>query len=256
MNSKNKWHDSVPTWEQFELDKAKGFTNLAKSTDYRKKSLELLSSLNQYGFSHKNSWLGVPIIRLPEDILFQQELIAFEKPDLIIEVGVARGGGLLLSASIQELCGINPDVIGIDNKVYPHTIKAISESRYSEHIRILEGNSTGMEVLDSLTQMTTNATKILLVLDSDHSSSHVFNELELYVPILPVGSIVIICDTIIDELPAGTYPNRTWSDGRGPGHGLKLFMEKSRNLILYKQTEVRSLMLSEIRDGVLKKVAQ
>jgi cephalosporin hydroxylase len=256
MNSRNNWHDSVPTWEQFELDKAESFSNLAKSTDYRKKGLELLNSLNQYGFSHKNSWLGVPIIRLPEDILFQQELIAFEKPDLIIEIGIARGGGLLLSASIQELCGINPDVIGIDNKVYPHTIKAISESRYSDHIKILEGNSTEMEVFESLSPMTTSASKILLVLDSDHSSSHVLKELELYVPILPVGSIIIICDTIIDELPAGTYPNRTWSDGRGPRHGLKIFMEKSKSLILYKQTEVRSLILSEIRDGVLKKVVQ
>ena len=256
MNSRNNWHDSVPTWEQFELDKIDIFLNLAKSTDYRQKGLELLNDLNQFGFSHKNSWLGVPIIRLPEDILFQQELIAFEKPDLIIEIGIARGGGLLLNASIQEICGINPNVIGIDNKVYPHTIKAISESRYSNHIKILEGNSTGMEVFNSLTPMTSNASKILLVLDSDHSSSHVLNELELYVPILPVGSMIIICDTIIDELPAGTYPNRTWSDGRGPGHCLKLFMEKSKSLALYKQTEVRSLILSEIRDGVLKKIAQ
>ena len=256
MNSRNNWHDSVPTWEQFELDKIAIFSNLAKSTDYRQKGLELLNDLNQFGFSHKNSWLGVPIIRLPEDILFQQELIAFEKPDLIIEIGIARGGGLLLNASIQEMCGINPNVIGIDNKVYPHAIKAISESRYSNHIKILEGNSTAIEVFDSLTPMTSHASKILLVLDSDHSSSHVLNELELYVPILPVGSMIIICDTIIDELPAGTYPNRTWSDGRGPGHGLKLFMEKSKSLDVYKQTEVRSLILSEIRDGVLKKVAQ
>ena len=256
MNSRNNWHDSVPTWEQFELDKIDIISNLAKSTDYRQKGLELLNDLNQFGFSYKNSWLGVPIIRLPEDILFQQELIVFEKPDLIIEIGIARGGGLLLNASIQEMCGINPNVIGIDNKVYPHTIKAISESRYSNHIKILEGNSTGMEVFNSLTSMTLNASKILLVLDSDHSSSHVLNELEFYVPILPVGSIIIICDTIIDELPAETYPDRTWSDGRGPRHGLEIFMERSKSLIFYKQTEVRSLVLSEIRDGVLKKVVQ
>jgi len=256
MNSRNNWHDSVPTGKQFELDRAESFSNLAKSTDFRQKGLQLLNDLNQFGFSHKNSWLGVPIIRLPEDILFQQELIAFEKPDLIIEIGIARGGGLLLNASIQEICGLNPNVIGVDNKVYPHTIKAVFESRYADHIKILEGDSTGMEVLDSLTPTTLSASKILLVLDSDHSSSHVLNELEHYVPILPVGSIIIICDTIIDELPAGTYPNRTWSDGYGPGHGLKLFMEKSNSLIFYKQTEVRSLVLSEIRDGVLKKVVQ
>jgi len=255
MNSRNNWHDSVPTWEQFELDRAESFANLAKSTYFRQKGLELLNDLNQFGFSHKNSWLGVPIIRLPEDILFQQELIACEHPDLIIEIGIARGGGLLLNASIQEICGINPNVIGIDNKVYPHTIKAILDSRYSGHIKILEGNSTGMEVFNSLTPITSNASKILLVLDSDHSSSHVLNELELYVPILPIGSIIIICDTIIDELPADTYPNRTWSDGRGPGHALKLFMEKSESLAFYKQAEVRSLILSEIRDAVLIKVA-
>ena len=41
-----------------------------------------------YGFS----WLGRPIIQLPEDIIRIQEVVYNIKPDVIIETGIAHGG--------------------------------------------------------------------------------------------------------------------------------------------------------------------
>jgi cephalosporin hydroxylase len=256
MNAENSWHNSVPNGDQFEVDKKDSLSRLARNVSYRKKGLDLLLSLNNDGFSHKNSWLGVPIIRLPEDIPLQQELIWREKPDLIIEIGIARGGGLIFNASIQELSGLKPNVFGIDNKVYPHTHEAIENSRYSNNINILEGESTSMQTLKAVTPIIKSSCKTLLILDSDHSSKHVLNELNLYVPLLPINSLVIVCDTIIDELPAGTYPNRTWSDGKGPGHALKIFMLSNKYLSFYMEDESKSLVLSEIRDGFFKKTSE
>src|SRR5499427_3588344 len=46
------------------------------------------------------SWMGRPIIQLPEDIVRIQELLYRVKPDVIIETGVAHGGSLVLYASL------------------------------------------------------------------------------------------------------------------------------------------------------------
>lgn len=256
MNSENTWHDSVPNWEQFNLEKRRNLQVLAKKEIYRQKGLELLSSLNNLGFSHKNTWLGIPFIRLPEDILLQQQLIWTEKPDLIIEIGVARGGGLVFNASMQEISGIEPKVIGIDNKVYQHTSRAIAESKYNNVIQILEGESTSPQILNKVSLLAQKSYKTLLILDSDHASTHVLNELDLYVPILPIGSLIIVCDTLIDEQPPGTYPNRTWSDGHGPGHAIKTYLSKNKNLSFHMIEETRALVLTEIRDGILIKVSR
>lgn len=256
MTAENFWHNSVPDGDQFEVDKKKNLSRLARNISYRKKGLDLLLSLNNEGFSHKNSWLGVPIIRLPEDIQLQQELIWREKPDLVIEIGIARGGGLIFNASIQELSGIKPHVVGIDNKVYPHTHEAIENSRYSNCINIIEGESTSIQTVKAVTPIIRSSCKTLLILDSDHSSKHVLDELNIYVPLLPINSLVIICDTIIDELPAGTYPDRTWSDGQGPGHALKTYMLNNKYLSSYMEDESKSLILSEIRDGLFKKTSE
>jgi cephalosporin hydroxylase len=40
------------------------------------------------------SWMGRPIIQLPEDVIRVQEVIYCVKPDVIIETGIAQGGSL------------------------------------------------------------------------------------------------------------------------------------------------------------------
>ena len=52
-----------------------------------------------YGFS----WLGRPIIQLPEDMIRIQEVIYDVKPDVIVETGVAHGGSLIFYASLQTV---------------------------------------------------------------------------------------------------------------------------------------------------------
>jgi cephalosporin hydroxylase len=65
----------------------------------------LLGRADTYDYSYLWSWLGVPIIQLPEDIIATQEAIWATKPDVIIETGVARGGSVLFMASILQLIG-------------------------------------------------------------------------------------------------------------------------------------------------------
>jgi cephalosporin hydroxylase len=254
MASNNSWHTTVPDDEAFVVQRRKDIEAFAEQTGIRKSGLDLLNAASEFGFGHKNSWLGVPIIRLPEDMLIQQEIIWKELPDLIIEVGVARGGGLIFNASIQSMCGLPPKVVGVDNKVFEHTSTAVNSSSYSQFIEIVEGDSISQAVLEKIARYTENSKKALLVLDSDHSSDHVLNELRSYTPLLPKGSVVIVCDTLIDELPPETYPDRSWSDGKGPLDAITRFLSESNELVPYMRSESRSLILTEIRDGLLLKV--
>src|SRR5688500_16308903 len=46
------------------------------------------------------TWLGRPLIQLPEDVVRVQEVIYSVKPDIIVETGIAHGGGLIFYASL------------------------------------------------------------------------------------------------------------------------------------------------------------
>lgn len=254
MASSNSWHSEVPNHEVFASQRVMGTKAMAEHSEFRESGLNLLARTAEFGFGHKNSWMGVPIIRLPEDMLIQQEIIWSEKPDLVIEVGVARGGGLLFNASIQAMTGVTPNVIGVDNKIFPHTKSAIEKGLYADFIQLFEGDSVSDEMIDQVREFTEKSKKSLLVLDSDHSSNHVLSELQRYVPLIPQGSIIIVCDTLIDEYPPGTYLDRSWSDGRGPLDAIKRFLDEHSSVAPFMTEETRALILTEIRDGILKKV--
>jgi len=250
----NTWHESVPNAGEFDLERQQNLDKLSMNQNHRQSGLNLLLEVGKNGFGHKNSWMGVPIIRLPEDLILQQEIVWREKPDLVIEIGIARGGGLIYNASLQEMCGIQPNVIGVDNKIFPHTLIALNQNRFAKSLKLFEGDSTSSAIVEDIAKISAMHAKVLLILDSDHSSTHVLKELRNYVPILPVGSVIMVCDTLIDEYPAGTYPDRSWSDGNGPLHAMNLFMNESKSVERFMETETRALVLSEIRDGLLRKV--
>src|SRR5262245_14051648 len=81
----------------------------------------------KYRYSYNFSWLGVPIIQYPQDIVAIQELIWQVKPDVIVETGVAHGGSLILSASMLQLIGGDSFVIGIDIDIRAHNRQTIEQ---------------------------------------------------------------------------------------------------------------------------------
>src|SRR5258708_28147115 len=59
------------------------------------------------------TWLGRPIIQLPEDMIRVQEVIYSLRPDVIIETGIAHRGSLIFYASLCKLMCVGR-VIGSD----------------------------------------------------------------------------------------------------------------------------------------------
>ena len=72
---------------------------------YSKEAFELISQQwivlgwNQK-YTYNFTWMGRPIIQLPEDMIRIQEVIYQVKPDVIIETGIAHGGSLIYYASV------------------------------------------------------------------------------------------------------------------------------------------------------------
>ena len=128
------------------------------------------------------TWMGRPVIQLPEDMLRIQEVIYADRPTLIIETGVAHGGSLIFYASLFKAMGIPGRVVGIDIEIRPHNRRAIESHELFPYITLLEGSSVAPEIVDQVRALVGAEDRVMVILDSNHSKTHVQAELDAYVP--------------------------------------------------------------------------
>ncbi len=204
-------------------------------------------------YPYNFDWLGRPIIQYPEDIVAIQELIWNVKPDLVIETGIARGGSLILSASILELIGGKGEVLGIDVDIRSHNRKKIESHRMFKRITMLEGSSVAPEILKKVRKFAKGKKKVLIFLDSSHAHAHVLKELELYSPLVSKGSYIVAFDTIAEFLPKGIIKNRPWGKGNSPWTAVRAFLRKHKNFVPDKNME-NKLVITVAPDGFLRRV--
>ncbi len=165
---------------------------------YSREGLDLLSNLwiksaAQHRLMYEPTWLGRPVIQFPTDIVAMQELIWKLQPDVIVETWVAHGGSLVLSASILELIG-KGKVIGVDIEIRPHNRSALDAHPLKHRIELIEGSSIATDTLDAVRMAVGSAGTVLVMLDSNHSESHVLQELELYGPLVTPDSYIVAHD--------------------------------------------------------------
>lgn len=151
-----------------------------------------------YGFT----WLGRPILQLPEDLVRIQEVVYRVRPDVIVETGIAHGGSLIFYACLCKAMG-HGRVIGIDVEIRPHNRAAIESHALFEHITLVEGSSVSPEVVAEVRSLVGPAERALVILDSNHARDHVLGELEAYAPFVGVGSYLVAADGGIMTAAAG-----------------------------------------------------
>ena len=159
---------------------------------------------------------------MPGDLIVFQDIVYKTRPDLIIETGVARGGSLIFWASIQQLCGIEGRVLGIDIDIRDHAIQAIRSSRFNENIELILGSSTSEDVIPKVADIASNFERVMVVLDSNHTHDHVMEELKLYSELVSPGCMLLVLDTAIDDLEVD--PDRNWGPGASPKSAVLDFM--------------------------------
>ena len=156
------------------------------------------------------SWMGRPVIQLPEDMLRIQEVIYRVKPDVIIETGVAHGGSLIFYASLFEAMG-RGRVIGIDIEIRPHNRAAIEAHEMFPRITLVEGSSVAPEVVAHVGALVAPGETVLVLLDSNHTKAHVLAELEAYGPFVTPGSYIVATDGIMKEVVGAPRTSPDWS---------------------------------------------
>lgn len=161
------------------------------------------------------SWLGRPIIQLPDDLLRIQEVIWSVKPDVIIETGVAHGGSLVFYATLCKAME-KGRVIGVDVEIRPHNRKSIEEHPLFPWITLIEGSSIAEDVVRRVHAEVRPGERVLVMLDSNHTKAHVLAELEAYAPLVTPGSYIVAADGIKSWLGNAprTEPDWSWNNPR------------------------------------------
>jgi cephalosporin hydroxylase len=189
----------------------------------------LLTAANKYDYTYLWSWLGVPIIQLPEDVMVTQEVIWATKPDIIVETGVARGGSVLFMASILQLIG-KGKVIGIDVDIRPHNRETIEQHPMAKRVHLVEGSSTDPEIVAEVRKQIPGDASVMVVLDSDHSRDHVLTELRGYGPMVTEGCYLVVADTRLGRLDPGQTPrnrSKVWLKGDDPLSALETYLRET-----------------------------
>ena len=162
-------------------------------------------------YSYTFSWMGRPIIQLPEDMVRTQEVIYRVRPDVILETGVAHGGSLIFYASLCKAMG-KGRVIGIDIEIRPHNRQAIEEHDLSPLITLIEGSSTATATVARAKALVKPGETVLVLLDSDHSRQHVLDELEAYHGLVTLGSYIVATDGLMKDLHDVPRGQAGWID--------------------------------------------
>ncbi|MFH0921364.1 MAG: CmcI family methyltransferase [Fibrobacterota bacterium] len=171
---------------------------------YSKEGFELLSDLwLKTGWNQKYvytfTWMGRPIIQLPEDVMRIQEVIYTVKPDVIIETGVAHGGSLIMYASLCKAMG-KGRIIGIDIEIRAHNRKALEAHELYSYLTLIEGSSVDTGIVNKVKSLVKPGERVLVILDSNHTKPHVLKELELYSGIVSHGSYIVATDGSMQDL--------------------------------------------------------
>lgn len=229
-----------------------------------------IMSTTPHRYTYHFDWLGRPIIQLPQDIVAIQELIWSVKPDLIIETGIAHGGSLVLSASLLALLDLfdaietgdtlNPRqskrrVLGVDIDIRAHNRAAIEAHPLASRIEMIQGSSVESEVIAAVRERAEGFSRIMVLLDSNHTHEHVLAELEAYAPLVSLGSYCIVFDTIVEDMPKSLFPDRPWGPGNNPKTAVHQYLANHPEFGI--DTAIHNkLLITVALDGYLRRNAE
>lgn len=237
--------------EEFEQLKRRNVRALGADEEAQRLSSEWLKRVCRHRYTYHFSWLGVPIIQIPQDIVAMQEIIWRVRPDLIIETGIAHGGSIVFYASMMELLGGDGHVLGIDIDVRAHNRRVLEEHPLRRRYTLVEAPSTGDKALAEAQRFAAGRKSVLVCLDSNHSEDHVLDELRRYSPFVTPGSYLVVFDTVIEYFDPDSFPDRPWHIGNNPLTAVQKFLGETDRFEIDREIDAR-LMVSVAPQGYLK----
>lgn len=236
--------------QAFETEKRQNIEALEADAELKQLALDFMRETGKHKYTYNFTWLGLPIIQFPQDLQALQEIIWSVKPDVIIETGIAHGGGLVFYASMLELLGGDGQVVGVDIDIRAHNRARVESHPLARRIQMLQGSSVDEEIVRRVSVLA-RGKKALVILDSNHTHEHVLSELRLYSPLVSCGSYVVIFDTTIEDQPEGFFKDRPWSKSNNPKTAVREFLQTNNRFVIDKEIESK-LLITVARDGYLR----
>lgn len=218
-------------------------------------------------YSYNFAWQGRPIIQYPQDIVAMQEIVWATRPDLIIETGIAHGGSLILSASLLALLDyqdaaatgelLDPKrpkrrVLGVDIDIREHNREAIVAHPLAGRIDMLQGSSVASNIVDSVRQIASRFSRVMVCLDSNHTHQHVLEELQVYAPLVSPGCFCIVFDTVVERLPEDQFSDRPWGPGDNPMTAVDTYLSSHPEFTIEASMDAK-LLVSVAPRGFLRR---
>jgi len=228
--------------------------------DLQRSFLRLADNLRWY----EQSWLGVPIWQLADDLIALQRIVFDAKPKWIVETGTKFGGSAIFFASLMAMMGRTPEdgggVITVDihetNEARglfqqkPHPLARYVRQR-------LIGDAKAPETIAAISSATAaDPGDVMVFLDDWHDGDHVYAELKAYSKLATPGGFLIVADTSFEDLadtpiaaPSEKYPDASRSN---PRVALRRFLAERRDFEVV--LDYTSTGISNFPDSVLRKV--
>ncbi len=210
--------------QEFEAENRADIKKMAADEELNQAAMDLMVKAQDHKYSYHFRWMGRPIIQYPQDIIAMQEIIWQVQPDIIVETGVARGGSTVFHASLLNLLGGERKIIAIDIDIRAHNRKALDEHPMRPWIELIEASSIDPDLVEQVKRQCAGK-RVLVILDSNHTHEHVLAELEAYAPLVGKDSYLIVMDTVVEDLPPGSFPDRSWDVGDNPKTAVREFLK-------------------------------
>lgn len=237
----------------FESDKRRHAAEQGRDSRLKALAQDFNAASYQYDYGYQWTWLGLPIIQLPTDIVAVQEILWETKPTLVIETGVAWGGSIVLYASILQLLN-EGRVVGIDRTIPEQNRREIMKYPFSHRISLIEGSSIDEAVVGNVRAMVNPDDRVMVVLDSSHTHEHVLAELRALAPLVTNGQYLIVSDTSVEYLPPQTPRKRPWGPGSNPLTALRAYLAETARFETDQHIDDK-LLLTYTPHGYLRCVA-
>ncbi len=237
--------------EQFRHDVTRNIASLRADTDLQALSRIWVREILPHRYVYNFSWMGRPIIQLPQDMMAMQEILWRVRPDVVVECGIAHGGSILYYASLLELIG-HGEVIGVDIDIRPHNREAIESHPMAKRVTLVEGSSIAAETIDRVRAIVAGR-RAVVVLDSNHTHDHVLAELRAYAPLVCHDGYCVVMDTLVEDLPAAVFTDRPWGPGDNPKTAVHAYLAENDAFEIDRDMDAK-LLISVAPDGYLRRV--
>lgn len=212
---------------------------------------------------YEQTWLGVPIWQLPEDLVALQRIVFDANPKWIVETGTKFGGSAIFFSSLLSMMGRTPEcgggIITVDIHETNEARQWLSEHphRMASYVKQrLIGDASSPEIITAIrTKIASDPGSVMVFLDDWHDGEHVYSEMQAYSELVTAGGILIVADTTFEDLadtpvivPSEKYPDAKRSN---PRVALRRFLSERNDF--FADNSYTSTGISNFPDSVLRR---